>query len=305
MATFLYYGQFEHFSYCENWIASALDRNGHHCIRLQRTKWFDEHRLIAVARQVKADILLLSKTPEITPEQLRDIRKEGLTIVFWTFDWMKHPDNWSWYGPLAKEADVCFQTDGKDSLSYAEQGINRYELHQGCVPDLHDLPSFASPLDVKLSLTHASDVTFIGSTYTPRRQELLNVLRPFDFKKWGEPGVQLWGKQFARACYLSKIVVGDNFVNDVAGYWSDRVYLTLACGGFFLTAYVEGLEQEFENHRHLVWWKSFEELEYLINYYLPRETERRAISREGYRLVHLEHTYDRRIQQVTKVLETL
>lgn len=311
MSIFLYYGEFQHFSYCENWIAAALDRNGHHCIRLQRTKWFDEQRLIAVARQTKAQILLLSKTPEITADQLIWIKEQGLRVIFWTFDWMRHPETWKWYEPLAKVADLCFQTDGYGDHTYAAEGIRRVELHQGCVPGLHDLPNFESAMSVSyVAETLSANVSFIGSNYTARRHELLKHLSEHPreertVKTWGEPGPQLWGSDFAKACYLSDIVVGDNFVNDVPGYWSDRVYLTLACGGFFLTAYVEGLEKEFDNHRHLVWWKSFDELHELIQYYRDRPAERKAIALEGYRLVHREHTYDHRIQKMAAELRTI
>lgn len=300
----LYYGQFEHYSYCENWIADALDRNGHHCLRIRRQPWFDESRLIEIARQHNATHLLLSKTPEIKPEQLETIKKEGLKIVFWTFDWMRHPDAWEWYAPLARVANVCFQTDGYGEHElYVSEGINRVELHQGCVPGLHEIPQ--KVVDASLH-EFDRDMTFIGSEYTDRRHDLVRRLRTIgSFDKWGEPHSQLWGWEFSDAVYFSKIVIGDNFVNDVLGYWSDRVYLTLACGGFFMTAYVPGLEFEFTNHKELVWWNSFEELESLIEFYLPREALRRAIALNGHRLVHARHTYDHRIRKMTEVLEVL
>lgn len=300
---FLYYGQFEHYGYCENWIADALDRNGHHCLRIRRTPWFDEERLIKIARDNNATHLLLSKCPEVTADSLRAIKNAGLKVVFWTFDWMRHPDAWAWYRDLAKEADICFQTDGyADNEKYEGARIRRVELHQGFVPGLHDIP--------KSGQNHGnlhSDVTFIGSEYTERRHELVRVLssKDWDFAKWGDPHTQVWGADFAEAVYFSKIVVGDNFVNDVPGYWSDRVYLTLACGGFFLTAYVEGLEKEFQHHKDLVWYHDFKELEDLIRFYLPREALRRRIALNGYRMVQAGHSYDRRIKRFTDALENL
>lgn len=303
MATFLYYADFSHYSYCENWIADALDRNGHHCLRISRVKWFDEHRLIQIAKEWNAEYVLLSKAPEIKPEQIRTMRDAGLKVIWWTFDWMRHPSNWEWYGPLAKVSDLCFQTDGwGEQHKYEADGIQRVELHQGCVPGLHDLPKDSFGMITRSQV----DVAFIGSSYTERRQALISELTNCPrFRKWGDPDVQVWGESFAQAAYLSKIVVGDNFVNDVAGYWSDRVYLTLACGGFFLTAYVNGLEREFQNHVHLVWWHDFKELRQLIDYYLEHEAERRAIALGGYRLVHEKHTYDQRIQALWTVAGSL
>lgn len=299
---FLYYGQFEHWSYCENWIADAIDRSGHHCLRIRRTPWFDELRLITIARQNGATHLLLSKTPEIHPDQLVAIKQAGLKVVFWTFDWMRHPDAWQWYGPLSKVADACFQTDGYgDAEFYKSEGVNRIELHQGYVPGLHEIPNM-----LRDSSNGGGLVTFIGSEYTERRHELCRVIKEsYPLSKYGEPGPQVWGDAFARAVYFSSVVVGDNFVNDVPGYWSDRVYLTLACGGFFLTAYVEGLENRFTNHQHLVWWKSFDELLDMIRFYLPRENHRKAIALNGYQSVHKLDSYDARVQKMMTELEQL
>lgn len=308
---FLYYGQFEHFGYCENWIAEALDRNGHHCLRVKRATWFDEELLIKIARDNNVTHLLLSKTPEVKPSQLLSIKNAGIKIVFWTFDWMRHPDAWEWYAPLAKIADICFQTDGTGEAEfYRSEFINRVELHQGCVPGLHDFPKPSSFHGSRDMSTLGSDVTFIGSEYTPRRHELVANLKritdgQWSFAKWGEPGEQLWGQSFAAAVHTSSIVVGDNFVNDVKGYWSDRVYLTLGCGGFFLTAYVPGLEDHFKNHEDLVWWTDFEDLERLIRFYMPREALRRSIALTGYRKVHAFHTYTRRIQKFIHAVEAL
>lgn len=308
MATFVYYAEFAHYGYCENWIAATLDQNGHHCVRIQRNAWFDEQKLIKIIEDHGAHYLLLSKAPEIAPEQLKLIREQtGVKIVWWTFDWMRHVDNISWYGPLAREADICFQTDGTDADAFYEaKSINRIELHQGAVPVLHDIPRGLSG-----DLDCGHDIVFIGSEYTPRRHELVTRLNQYgearghDFTKYGHPQREVWGREFASACYLSKVVVGDNFTNSVSGYWSDRVYLTLACGGFFLTAYVPGLENVFENHKHLVWWKDLDELASLLSWYLPQEKKRKAIALEGYRLVHSRHTYNHRIQAMTEALEKL
>lgn len=307
MATVLYYGDFQHFGYCENWIAEALDRGGHHCLRIQRRTNFSEAQLEKIATEFKATHLLLSKAPEIRVNNLRSLRSHtGMKIVLWSFDLMKDPGNWEWFGPLAEESDICFMTDGTDADGFYKQaGINRVELHQAAVRGLHELPLVGSNVKFGAS-TYGVDVAFVGSAYTDRRHRLFDELARYpSFRKWGDPGHVIWGEKFASCVYLSRIVIGDNFVNDVPGYWSDRVYLTLGCGGFFLTAYVPGLEKEFENHKHLVWWNSFDELHDLIKYYLPREAERRAIALNGYRLVHREHMYENRIQRMTEELQRI
>lgn len=304
MAIWLYYGEFQHYSNCENWVAEALDRNGHHCLRVQRRSRFSLESLLEIAAMAKVTHVLTSKTPEIAPEDIRRLKEAGLKVLMWTFDWMANPINWEWFGPRAKECDMVFMTDGMDADRFYENaGIRRVELHQGCVPGLHEPLQDVEGLPYPLT-AYSADIAFIGKTYTARRRELVYMLErlPYRFRKWGEPSSDVWGKEFAAACSMSKIVVGDNFVNDVPGYWSDRVYLSLGCGAFFMTAYVPGLEREFENHKHLVWWNDFDDLVKQVEYYLPREAERKMIARQGCRLVHQEHTYDRRIQKLTREL---
>jgi hypothetical protein len=302
MAIFLYYGEFAHYGYCENWIAAALDRNGHNCLRISRAKWFDPERLIQIIETNRVQILLISKAPEIAPSDLELVRRRtNVRIIWWTFDWMRHPENWAWYKPLAQVSDLCFQTDGTDEEGfYASHNIARIELHQGCVPQLHDVPRESN---IYLGSANGLEVVFIGSNYTDRRHRLMAELSQYDFQKWGEPAKQVWGNQFAQACYFSKIVIGDNFVNDVPGYWSDRVYLALACGAFFLTAYVPGIEKVFRNEWNLVWYHDFDEMHELIRRFLPMEAVRRSIALNGYRLVHAQHTYDRRIQAISHEIE--
>src|SRR5262249_18513973 len=72
---------------------------------------------------------------------------------------------------------------------------------------------------------------------------------------------------------------------DVRRYFSNRTFLTLASGGFHLTGYVPGLETMFDDHRHLVWYRSDDECLDLIAHYLDRPAERAAIAAEGQRHV--------------------
>ena len=162
---------FEGPGYCENWIADALNKNGHYCYRVEKThiswmafkEWITRH---------KPEAVLFSKIPEVTVEQFEYFRRgyKG-KIIFWTFDYMREPCN-EWYWGLAPHADICFQTDGKDHDGwYKDNGINRVELHQAAAYQ-HDLPKNISKEDLK---SWNYDVVFIGSLYTKRRNDLNGV----------------------------------------------------------------------------------------------------------------------------------
>jgi hypothetical protein len=294
-----YYGHFRSHTNAENWIASAISRNGHHCHRVDK-EFCDWQRFENVVREERPDAVLFTKIPEV-PVGLFSNFRDWFSghILWWTFDWMRHESN-SWYLPMARMSDLCFMTDGTDPEGfYASRGINRVELHQAA--DYQH-----RPID-RVEVT--ADVAFMGSLYTNRRVKLHEVLESLGaaYRYYGSGGTaqEVWGEDFARVCCGAKIIVGDNFVNDVPGYWSDRVYLSLGCGGFFLTAYVPGLEKEFENGKHLVWWNDFDELRGLIAYYLPKPKERERIAKAGHRLVMEKHTWDARMRVFNEELVKL
>jgi spore maturation protein CgeB len=87
----------------------------------------------------------------------------------------------------------------------------------------------------------------------------------------------------------------------VPGYWSNRLWLTLGCGGFFLTAYVQGMENIFENKKHLVWYHNEQECLSLAEEYLAKPEERKAIALQGYHLVHDNHTFHHFADRVISV----
>lgn len=289
-----YYGMFEGPGYCENWIADALNKNGHYCTRIDKeyTGWHDfAHRAI----HQKADAVLFSKIPEVDATKFMKFKSQFKgKIIFWTFDYMRDPSN-QWYWPLAPLADICFQTDGRDHDGwYEDNDVNRVELHQAAAPQ-HDLPVSFTEEDLA---GWECDVVFMGSLYHERRHKIHKFLKGLgvNYKHFGHPDRELWGSDFAKSCYFSKIVIGDNYINTVPGYWSDRSYLALGCGAFLITADVPFINQVFANGRHLITYQAVDDIKDLVEYYLPREAERKLIALEGYRHVQQWHTYAKRIE---------
>jgi spore maturation protein CgeB len=74
----------------------------------------------------------------------------------------------------------------------------------------------------------------------------------------------------------------------------------MACGAFFIQRYTPGLETIFDNHEHLVWYRTEEELVSLIEHYLDEPVERERIANKGRKLVTSAFTYDR---AVTRIIE--
>jgi len=298
-----YYAMFEGPGYCENWIADALNRHGHYCHRIEKTlvPWDQfENRVL----KDKPEAVLFSKIPEVSEGMFQRFRNRyNGKIIFWTFDYMRDPNN-KWYWPLAPIADICFQTDGTDHDGwYEDNKVNRVELHQAAAPQ-HDLPTAFTEEDLE---KWECDVIFMGSLYHDTRKKLSKYLGGLGvhYKHFGYPGQELWGSDFAKACYFSKIVIGDNYINTIPGYWSDRSYLALGCGAFLITAHVPFIERSFGINHHLVTYEAIRDLKQHIEYYLPREGQRKLIALEGHRHVRKHHTYDNRIEVMNSHLNKL
>jgi len=91
------------------------------------------------------------------------------------------------------------------------------------------------------------------------------------------------------------------FFDGVKEYWSNRVYITLGCGGFLIQEYIPGIEKEFNNAEHLVVVHDLNYLPDVIQYYLDHPVERETIAKQGYEWVR-NYTYDVRAQKLVEIL---
>lgn len=147
-----------------------------------------------------------------------------------------------------------------------------------------------------------SDIAFIGRAraHEPRVELTRKLAQTLYVKVYGKdwehfgfkPTLRtITPRTYALVCGGARIILGADITDKVDGYWSNRLWLTLGCGGFFLTAYVHGMEDFFENKKHLVWYHSETECMHLAAEYLAKPEERQAIARQGYQLVHQHHTF--------------
>ncbi len=81
-----------------------------------------------------------------------------------------------------------------------------------------------------------------------------------------------------------------------------RVYDVCGCGGFLLTNWQEELPELYEPGVEVEYFGSQGELLDKVAYYLKHEDERTAIARRGYERTKAEHTYDRRVAEMIRIL---
>jgi glycosyltransferase involved in cell wall biosynthesis len=158
------------------------------------------------------------------------------------------------------------------------------------------------------------DVIFVGSKgyhqEWPYRPKLVNWLQSTykkRFRHYGRDGVKsIRGAELNSVYAATKVVVGDTLCPNFnyPSYWSDRIYETLGRGGFLIHPYIPGLEKEFKDKEHVVFYQynNFEQLNELIDYYLEHEEEREAIRQAGHLHVKQNYTYKNRWEQILKEL---
>jgi hypothetical protein len=86
---------------------------------------------------------------------------------------------------------------------------------------------------------------------------------------------------------------------------SNRLYNILSSGGFALVSWFPGIEDLFENHKHLVWFKKLKEAKKMIEFY-SRTSKQKSYERvrtQGRILYQKKHTAGERLVNMFDILE--
>lgn len=284
-------------------------------------------RLLRTAVAYGPDVVFGLNMGPVATGTVKALRERGALVVLWyvdCFDGQVPPT----IGALFGVVDVFLTTAAGMLPHYRRLGSTpAYWVYEGVY-----LPAYP-PLELPAAQakTYGSQVAFIGNLFQPpvpdpelafRRYHLFaKVCERYHLKIWGRQGVPdaeakwpfpkcpliAWPAfhgEVVKICRAADIILGINTINTVERYFSNRTFLTLASGGFHLTHYVPGLETMFENHRHLAWYRSDEECLELIDHYLPREQERRAIAREGRTWTRRRYGMGRQVGKILEIIES-
>ncbi len=204
-----------------------------------------------------------------------------------------------------KLVDVFFHTQKGQLEEYRRAGAKRAVYVPSGVDPVAHRPGVLDP-------SFASDVAFIGNVYLGERVEYMEAIdREFDLKVygsgWEKTAVKTARKpvgvpEFAKLCSTAKVFLGIDKTADMELYFSNRTWFALGCGAFLLTRYVQGLEQVFANHRHLVWYHNKDECLELLRFYLQRDDLRSQIAQEGRLYAHACYPNDRMAESMLRVL---
>lgn len=220
----------------------------------------------------------------------------------------------SWMVELGRQCDAIFWSTGDRRMLFELSCATKtptYFMHSTADGDL------AQNLNItdKDKKRFLQDIVYVG-TYYPEttKTRLIDdlITKGINVKIFGPPG---WPKNYnylggpilgeeAYKCFnLAKINISTNYHNDIRGSFSDRLFHIAAAGGFHLTQYVPGMEDIFENGKHLVWFNDSDEVLEKINYYfsLEHENERKEIAKNGQKLFFDKFGYDKVINEMCRL----
>ncbi|MCX8042926.1 MAG: glycosyltransferase [Desulfobacterota bacterium] len=107
--------------------------------------------------------------------------------------------------------------------------------------------------------------------------------------------------EFYRSCAVNFNTTSLQMKNGI----NQRVFDVPACGGFLITDYRYQLEDAFSIGREVICYRSIDEIEDIVGYYLRRETERLRIAEAAYKRIKHEHTYMHRVGVLIDTMKRL
>ena len=289
-------------------VERAFRRAGHETILIDDSRarrligrrltqrWARRH-----ARRFRPDFVFLSKCLALEPETVAEIVR-GVPNAMWYRDPQWHAD--------LHRADIAhIATIGKLARTFFVTGFEPEWRAHGLKATFLPAAADAGIRPVAADPKFDSDVTFIGTGYDSERAKFLVRLGAhFNIRVWGlgwEPwrahldwgGRAVEGRDFAAVCSSSRIVLGANPVRAQGGttYMSDRTWMVMLAGGFYLGQYSPGLAAMLYDGVHCAWYTDLGSCTNRCLHFIANAPERQTIRSQGEQFVRANHTYDQRI----------
>lgn len=292
-------GGYEHYGYTQlgfHWDGQtrAFRELGYETLFLDIRKDKNYENLRAKILDFRPDILwlgLIDCLPFIKwmEKDIKDLKKRGGRVIYWFCD-HREPEPMD----LGELIDVMFLSNADQLEDYRKAyGIDKvYYMPQACTPAFMH----------RLNLQEIYDIGFTGSLTGRLHKKRTRLLKKLS-RKYNVVIKSDTRNYIANFYSKSRIVFGMSLNSDKYLYTSNRFFVALGCGAFYLCELFSGIEKLAQNHKHLVWFETEKELFELIEYYLEHDIERETIRRNAQLLAHSKHTYIARIQNMIDIID--
>ncbi len=221
----------------------------------------------------------------------KKLKKQNIKNVLWATDIYRF-DQRKFILWIKDDFDYIFSSQKNFLEVFKPKSV--YWLPYGCATEVHK----------KFDLPKIYDVVFVGNTNPkvyPERVRLLKLIgEKFNLKVFSGR----YGEEMSKIYSQAKIV----FNKSAGGEINMRVFETLATGSLLLTDRLKpeaGLEEIFQDKKHLVLYEDEIDLLEKIDYYLTHESEREEIALAGYKEVLAKHTYEQRVKEMLRIVKSV
>ncbi len=294
----------------ECYITRAFRRAGHTVSVFDNLRWYKclgrslNAALRAQAAFFHPDLVFFTRARHCDPELVNRLCQSRRSAC-WYFDAPREiPESLL---QMARGVDTLFITSDGQREEYRRRGVrNVLFLPQACDAELHRMAPAAEEHEYRLSF-----VGTIGKN-SYRDQFLREVAARMPLHVWGKNEPQDGGSLVVHRTHLyddslsavigrSFAILGVNYyehMNDIRRYASNRIWLTLGCGGFFIGYRAPSFDEVVPEGVYAEYFSSPDELLEKVSYYRENPAQRDAIRKRAYEWVHRNHTYDNRIRNV-------
>lgn len=305
----------------ERGVERAFRRAGHHTLlvddrRLKRNIGLKltQRWILSVARRFDPQFIFFSKGLGLTLETVAALVRDRPTCL-----WYQDPQ---WYRdaelPQVAHTIAVGRHVGTFFVTGFEAEWKQFGLNAKLLPSAADAD--IRPVEPERAL--AAAVSFIGTGpgmqhggagFAPERAEFLAAVAraagpAIHVRVWGEGwsewrdridwgGRPMFGRDLARVCSSSAIMLGINPARAEGAtlYTSDRIWMMMLGGGFYLGRRTAGLDQLLIGGEHCAWYDDLPGCVSQIRYYIAHAEERERIRAAGEHLVRTQHTFDSRV----------
>lgn len=294
---------------CQHLASLASAKDNYHFIdwnaARQRSQHYLDSLIINAAEKLQPDLTFIQvQAPGIVKVDIA-AQIPG-KVINWTGD-ARRPIP-EWYKELAPNITMSLFSNQTDTLEMLAEGYDADFLQIGFHPQVFK--------DDGNKSTSVPPVIFMGNNYQDQfplcqlRRDMVAYLRVHlknQFQvygnSWGPGSVRLTNPYDEAATYRScKIAIGCSHF-DLSRYSSDRLFRAMGSGAFYLTKWYPDIEVDFTPGVHLETWKTLEELQEKINFYLRNEDARKKIAVAGCELVHSRDTWAHRMEELKTLIE--
>lgn len=271
-------------------------------------------QFVSASLNTRPDLVIVTGGHRILPQSIKKLRNNGIPRVLWTIDAPKN------FQPIQQIAaayrNVFCQGSEAIHLLSGNNIQNAHWLPMACDPSFHHPVELTDTEQAK----YGNDIVFVGSYYL-NRYTLLKKLVDFDLGVWG-PG---WNKlkkkselrskikgehtipsEWIKIYSASKIVLAPHYKDPENNFKvfqaSPRIFEAMACGAFVISDYQKDVFALFKDGKHLVGFKTENELIEKIKYYLHHSDERQKIADCARREVLKKHRYVDRIGKMLSIV---